>query len=65
MSDELYSAVTLERVGEHIALVTLNRPAARNAVNTEVAQALDAIVQRTENDPEIRVVVLTASGDQV
>ncbi|NQD97146.1 enoyl-CoA hydratase, partial [Pseudomonas sp. CrR25] len=42
-----------------------NRPAARNAVNTEVAQALDAIVQRTENDPEIRVVVLTASGDQV
>ena len=51
--------VTCEVVGAHIALVTLDRPAARNAVNGELARALEAIVLRTESDPDIWVVVLT------
>lgn len=55
-------AVLLERVDEHIALVTLNRPEARNAVNAEVANAFSAIVDEVEDDPTYRVVVLAARG---
>lgn len=57
--------VLFERRGDHTALVTLNRPAARNAVNAEVAAALEAIVDATEDDPQIRAVVLASSHAEV
>lgn len=57
--------VSAERVDEHIALVTLNRPDARNAVNAEVTLALDEIVRATETDPAIWAVVLTSAGGRV
>lgn len=57
------AAVTCERIGPHVALVTLNRPEARNAVNEDVARALDAIVADTEADVEVRAVVLAAAGE--
>jgi enoyl-CoA hydratase/carnithine racemase len=59
---DLNAAVLFEVIEPHIALVTLNRPEARNAVNGAVAQALEAAVDRTEQDPEIRAVVLTGIG---
>jgi len=52
-------------VAEHIALVTLNRPAARNAINAEMAQLLDDIVKKIEADDTIWVIILTGSGDDV
>lgn len=58
-------AVTAERMDGHIALVTINRPAARNAINSEVTRALDALVWATEADRDIRVVVLTGQGEKV
>ena len=54
--------VMFERVADHIAVVTLNRPEKRHAVNGAVARRLDAIVKDTENDPDIWAVVLTSSG---
>jgi enoyl-CoA hydratase/carnithine racemase len=54
--------VLLDRIGEHIAVVTLNRPEARNAVNGAVVGMLGAIVQETEDDPDIWVVILTGAG---
>lgn len=54
--------VLYERVDEHIALVTLNRPEKRHAVNGDVARRLGAIVKETEADPAIWAVVLTSSG---
>jgi enoyl-CoA hydratase/carnithine racemase len=57
--------VTCEVRDDHVAIVTLRRPAARNAVNAELAQALHAIVERTEADPEVWVVVLTGEGADV
>lgn len=57
--------VLFEMIGPHIAQVTLNRPDKRNAINAAIANALEAIVRRTETDPEIRVVILTASDDRV
>lgn len=58
------NAVRYEVVDGHIALVTINRPEARNAVDQEVATGLEAIVERTNDDPDIRVCVLTGAGDK-
>ncbi len=60
MSDT--DVVLYERVDDHIAVVTLNRPEKRHAVNGTVARRLDAIVKETEADPAIWAVVLTSSG---
>jgi enoyl-CoA hydratase len=62
MSSET-SPVLTERVDEHVLLVTLNRPEARNAVNGALAQALDATVRQVEADPTIRVAILTGAGN--
>ncbi|KHK90155.1 enoyl-CoA hydratase-related protein [Novosphingobium malaysiense] len=57
--------VLFELLTPNMALVTLNRPDKRNAVNGEVASTLDAIIKKTEDDPEIRVVILTSCDDRV
>ena len=57
------AAVTLERLPDHVALVTLNRPEARNAVNGDVAQGLEAAIDATEADDDVWLVILTGSGD--
>ncbi len=44
-----------------IAVITLNRPEARNAVNGDVAAGLEAAVDRLEADPDVWVGVLTAN----
>jgi enoyl-CoA hydratase len=54
-------AVTVEH-HERVLLITINRPSARNAVNREVAEGVDAAIDRVETDPGIRVGVLTGSG---
>lgn len=57
--------VLYEEIADHIALVTLNRPEKRNAVNAAVAQGMDSAVKRAEADDNIRVVILTSSHQQV
>ena len=57
--------VRYEKIADHIALVTLDRPEKRNAVNAALANQLEACVKRSEADPEIRVVILTSSSDAV
>lgn len=56
--------VLLRREGEHIAVVTLNRPQRRNAINGALAQALDRVVKALEADAAVRAVILTAAGRQ-
>ena len=46
----------------HVAVLTLNRPEARNAINGEVAQAMEAALDRMEADPDVWVGVLAANG---
>jgi enoyl-CoA hydratase len=43
----------------HLAIMTIDRPEARNAINTEVARALDASIERIENDDDLWVGILT------
>lgn len=61
---DAHAPVLLERQG-HVAVVTINRPEARNAVNGAVAEALEDIVSRVDADPDIRVAVLTGTGGSV
>ena len=57
--------VRFEMLGAHIALVTLDRPEKRNAINPAIAAAMEAIVRRVEDTPEIRVVLLNSSEPRV
>jgi enoyl-CoA hydratase len=60
----LVSAV-LFSAADHIAVVTLDRPEARNAVDREMALELEAAIDSIETDPQLRVGVLCANtGDQ-
>ncbi len=52
----------LDRIGDHVALLTLNRPQARNAVDPALARALGDAVAATEADDAIRAVVLAGEG---
>lgn len=45
-----------------VGIITLNRPEARNAVNADVAQGLEAAIDKIEEDDEIWVTILTANG---
>ncbi|MFL6022364.1 MAG: crotonase/enoyl-CoA hydratase family protein [Marmoricola sp.] len=53
----------LTELRDHVLLVTLNRPEARNAVNGDLTLGLGNALERAETDPEIRVVVLTGAGE--
>jgi crotonobetainyl-CoA hydratase len=57
-------AAVLTELRDHVLVVTLNRPEARNAVNGELTRLLGEALERAESDPEIRVVVLTGAGDK-
>ena len=57
--------VLFEVVDDHIAVVTLNRPDKRNAVNGAVASALDYLVKKIEADDSLRVAVLASSSQGV
>lgn len=50
---------------DHVAIITLNRPAARNAINSAVAQRLDELLERTEAEANVRVVILASSHEKV
>lgn len=45
-----------------VAVLTLNRPEARNAVNGELAQGMEAAIDRLEEDDDAWVGVLTHNG---
>ena len=49
-------------VAERVALVTMNRPAALNALSDAMLAALDATLARLEGDPGVRVIVLRGAG---
>jgi enoyl-CoA hydratase/carnithine racemase len=61
MSSET-DVLLFELAEPHIAVLTLNRPDARNAINGVLARALAAAVDRVETDPAIRVAILTGAG---
>jgi len=55
-------AVLLESVQDGIALLVMNRPDKLNALNNELATALNLAFERIGREPSIRAVVLTGAG---
>ena len=47
----------------NVALITINRPEAKNAVNGDVAEGIEAAIDKAEADDEIWLGVLTHAGD--
>jgi enoyl-CoA hydratase len=53
--------VVLLDVGERIATITLNRPAARNALSSEVLRVLPQLMQEADNRDDVDVIILTGA----
>ncbi|MFI1969221.1 enoyl-CoA hydratase [Streptomyces cinnamoneus] len=56
------SDAVLYEVTEGLATITLNRPDAMNALNTETKAALRDTLHEAAGDPAVRAVLLTATG---
>src|ERR1700744_1288701 len=61
-ADRLSETVTLRLGAPHVAVVTIDRPAARNAVDSTVAEGLGRGADSAEADPDIWLVALTGAG---
>lgn len=56
------SLVLIDRPGDRVGIVTLNRPERRNALSTELRAHIAAAITELDADPDIRCIVLT--GDE-
>lgn len=58
-----YTHLLLERDGG-VAIITINRPEKRNALNTETVDELRRLILELKRDDAVRVVVITGAGDK-
>jgi crotonobetainyl-CoA hydratase len=56
-------AVLAERHG-NVAVITINRPEARNAVNAAVSTGVGDALEEAARDADVRAVVITGAGDK-
>ncbi len=59
-----FENITLERGDDGIALLIINRPAARNALNRATLMELSAALDELERDPGLRGLIVTGAGDR-
>ena len=65
MSDtDIGEVVLFHARADGIAIITINRPERRNALNAEVRHALAHAWRHFESDPTLRVAILTGAGDR-
>ncbi len=58
-----YETILYEKK-DKVGLITLNRPDALNALNSQVFSDLYAVITEIENDSEVSAVVITGSGEK-
>ncbi|HHT02185.1 MAG TPA: crotonase [Firmicutes bacterium] len=58
-----YEYVLLEKDG-CLAIITINRPKALNALNADVLRDLQAAVRAAHDDPEVAVLIITGAGEK-
>ena len=56
------SDTVLFELTDQVAVITLNRPAVRNAINRELGSALMEALQRVREEADIRAAVITGAG---
>ncbi len=54
----------LVEAADSVAVVTLNNPAKRNALSSDIRAALPGVLAALRADPDTRVVVVTGAGDK-
>ena len=60
---ENYQYILVDR-DERVGIVTLNRPDARNALNSQLVAELINALENLDRDEEIRCIVITGAGDK-
>ncbi|MEU1994135.1 crotonase/enoyl-CoA hydratase family protein [Nocardia gamkensis] len=63
MSEQSPQPAVIVEQRDRVLVVTINRPSARNAINTEVSQGLAAAMDRLDSDAGLSVGVLTGTGE--
>ena len=63
MTVKLPDTFTYERHGQ-VAVMTINRPEAMNAFTADMLRGMDACFEDFNDDPELRVAILTGVGDK-
>ena len=63
MTDMTYETLLVE-TSDRVAVVTLNRPEVRNAINAQVQADLRAALGELREDDAVGVVVITGAGDR-
>ncbi len=58
-----YENIIYEKEGE-IAIIRFNRPKALNAINSDVVREMRQALREVEEDPSVRVLILTGAGDK-
>jgi enoyl-CoA hydratase/3-hydroxyacyl-CoA dehydrogenase len=60
--EKKYSTLILERRENHVARILLNRPK-HNFMNSDLISDLEVVIKEVWDDKDIRVVIITGSGD--
>ena len=60
--DRIGPSLQAERRG-HLLVLTIQRPHARNAIDAETAEAMNAAMDRIDDDPDIFMAIITGSGE--
>ncbi len=61
---ETANDLVLTQVQDAVGIITINRPKTLNALNVETLLALETALTGMEQDPQVRVIVLTGAGDK-
>jgi enoyl-CoA hydratase len=60
---QTYETLLLEK-RDHVAIITINRPDKRNALNIKTREEGAALLEELRNDTDVRVVVFTGAGEK-
>jgi enoyl-CoA hydratase len=62
MAESSDALILAERKGPHLLVLTINRPARRNAFDGATARAMEAALDAFDAEPELRVGIVTGAG---
>ncbi|MCW2752762.1 MAG: enoyl-CoA hydratase [Marmoricola sp.] len=63
MTDDIDRSKVLIETRDRVLILTINRPDARNAVDGDVWFLIGEAIRTAHDDPEVRCIVLTGTGD--